>query len=91
MVMLAMDGVLRMRMVRDTKHRLRCGKPWAAIAGSAVGPRRTAALARMTPLPPTQSSLPPTHRRILPPLTVEPLGGARLTVDRPRVRVEHRP
>ena len=30
---------------------------------------------------PPQSSSPPTHRRILSPLTVEPLGGARLTVD----------
>ena len=70
MVMLAMDGVLRMRMVREFKHRLRCSKPWAAIAGSAVGPRRTAALARMTPLPPTPI-IPPTN----PPAYTPPADG----------------
>ena len=46
-----------------------------------------AALARLThPTPVIPPTNPPAYT--LPPLTVEPLGGARLTVDWPRVRVE---
>ena len=44
------------------------------------------ALARLTRLPHPNRRPPPTHRRILPPLTVEPLGRCAVTVDRPVAR-----